>query len=204
MQWKENRTNTPELNEAQWPDQFYEIPDPSIRFQLLREFLKLHPDSSEDQRRMEILEKRYPHEAKQDYTDAFMHTWLMILAEGKQSLNFLNRSSRTKDMKKHASELFLDQPDSAVTAEWRNFTSALIHLHADDRTYSSTIFGLIPLRDNGVASQIADEIQHATCIIPSRFGLKEQFAPLHTIMIAVFDEMIPDSSQYHFLFRDPE
>ena len=64
------------------------------------------------------------------------------------------------------------------TALWVDFFRYYTDLCMHDRTYGSTLFGLVSLKDHVVREKFANELHHTLSGFPEKIGLSELFQPL--------------------------
>ena len=214
--------------EEKWPLHYYDIKDISKRERILRSiieknearinFLKsLKPGESpsddkdlssidelkkllsDNNRRLEILLKRYPYSKSAPVrNDAFLAAWMNILITGRIGINFLNRNRVKKELTGYLRDLcILDfTSDPLLISEWEDFSKLWIISCINDTTYDSTIFGMIRLNDRNLAQKIASDIIEVTYRIPQKFGYEKQCEIFRNIMKGSYFSMIRDGEKY--------
>ncbi|NCB33587.1 MAG: hypothetical protein EOM64_06855 [Erysipelotrichia bacterium] len=181
-----------------WPEHYYEIRDIDQRELCLKEILKTHPESKEDQLRLDLFMRRFGERANHKPIDSFMRGWMMILVADKSQLTMVNHRRQELDLKHNLSELCVLNCERSplLEAEWNDFARAWLRTCLTSTSYSSTLFGMMKTSEHSTAMRIAREIDEGTRIIPSRFRLEEECAALHEIMIRCYIEMVEDGQQY--------
>lgn len=184
-----------------WPIRFYESKDPLARLDALEARLRDLPENTEEHARREILLKRFPElkNGKQPERDGFIAAWMMLLIVGRSGVNFLNRKKLKKDIETQLNALGIlnCSTDTALLArEWESFAALWIETCVQDRTYTSTAFGMFRLKDDRLASKIAAEIDEATRLIPAKFGYEAECADFRTVVIRCFEQRIENGAYY--------
>lgn len=215
--------------EEDWPLHYYDIKDISEREKILRSVIERtelkissmdaslgsagyvsagneasSPDSlkqalSDNERRLEILLKRYPSKSEGTIRhDAFLAAWMNILITGRMGINFLNKGRVKKEVTGYLRDLcVMDFPlDSILISEWEDFSKLWITSCLKDKTYDSTIFGLIRLSDRNLASKIASDIIEVTCRIPQKFGYENLCESFRDVLKNTYISMILDGEKY--------
>ena len=207
-----------------WAKQYYDIADIDDRERVLRELISLSDNyesfqesvdpknidgfASEDEyrqffsdneRRLEILLKRYPEAIiNQTRADRFAMAWLNLLTDSRMGINFLNRNRVRKDVTRCLRDLLVIDfvADDILCQEWAQFAEFWIKSCTRDTTYDSTAFGLLRLNDKRLGSKIASEIIDVTFTLPEKFGYTEECAPLRNIFRQTFLKMIDHGDIY--------
>ncbi|SFG34442.1 DUF6553 family protein [Oribacterium sp. WCC10] len=182
--------------EENWPLHYYEIEDIDFREEILKKKLA---EDCDNQRRLDILLKRYPKlSSGQKRKDNFIAAWMNLFITGRLGINFLNKNRIKKEVTSYLQDLcILDFPiDDLLKEEWRQFAIFWITTCINDKTYDSTIFGLIRLNDKALAMKIASDIIEITCSIPSRFNYEADCKPLYDVMKSAYIDMIEDGEKY--------
>ncbi len=169
---------------ADWPSHYFEIADVNEREACLKQVLKEHPDSAEDQRRLVLLQKRYGKRAKKNRGDLFMRAFMMILIASVNDFHSLNITAKEKELIQNLKQLaILDfERDSLLEAEWTDFAEQYLNSCINSHSYRTTLFGAVTLSDETVARKIAREIDLVTRITPAAFHLDKESSLLHEIM----------------------
>lgn len=180
-----------------WPDSYYREKDPRKRREYLEEQLKRHPDSTDDQKRRQLLERRFSLKAKEP-ADLFIRAWMMIRIGETDRISFLNRRSKEKELKENLRTLCItdQKPDEALLAEWRDFARKYLIICCESASYRTAGFGLIHMDDEKAAFKIAAEIDLVTRKIPARFGLEEECASFRNTVIDVYCGLLENGEEY--------
>ncbi len=183
-----------------WPRHYYESREPLARYQALQALLREMPDSSAEQRRLEVLLLRFPEleKGKAPEKDGFIAAWMMLLIIGRSGVNFLNRKKLTREIREQLAGLgiFDGQPDECLIREWESFASLWIETCVKDRTYTSTAFGMFHMKDERLALKIAGEIDEATRLIPAKFGFEADCISFRETVVRVFQQRIENGAYY--------
>ncbi len=109
-----------------------------------------------------------------------MNAWLMIQVIGQTSINILNSRKLAKEMSLHLETLIYGEEDL------NEFADYFIDSCLSSRSYKTTLFGALPMSDNGAAVRIAQDINEVTRVIPQRFGYGEESKILNETMWKAF------------------
>ena len=109
-----------------------------------------------------------------------MNAWLMIQVIGQTSINILNSRKLAKEMSLHLETLIYGEEDL------NEFADYFIDSCLSSRSYKTTLFGALPMSDNGAAVRIAQDINEVTRVIPQRFGYGEESKILNEAMWKAF------------------
>lgn len=223
-----NENTTENDYEENWPLHYYDISDISMRERTLRSIIEKteqrisslsdkdsseapsrneetsSPESlrkvlSDNNRRLEILIKRYPYnKSGSERHDAFLAAWMNILITGRIGINFLNRNRVKKELTGYLRDLcILDfTKDDILISEWEDFSKLWITSCIKDKNYDSTIFGLIRLSDKNLARKIAFDIIEVTYSIPLKFGYEKQCEGLRNILKDSYFRLIEDGEKF--------
>ncbi len=189
--------------EEDWPLHYYEIKDIDEREKILRKIISDAQDSSEilaqNKRRLEILLKRYPEKTSMGIRkDNFIAAWMNMLITGRLGINFINKGRVKKEVTGYLKDLcILDfSQDDILISEWEDFARLWIRSCVEDKTYDSTIFGLIKLTDKNLALKIAGDILDISFFIPLKFGYQEDCKAFRDVLKKTYISMIDNGEKY--------
>lgn len=139
----------------------------------------------------QLKERRYKTTSSKNVTDTFMQAWTLILASNAAGVNWLNKKKLQKELMQYAQDLFLTDYETAdkdqqeaIEAEWQDFARSFIAGCTGNKAYCSTLFGLVPIKDQNVAIKIAEEIENVLIKYPAQFRMQETFTPLYRVFKA--------------------
>lgn len=188
---------------ANWPVHYYEIPSATQRMEALETIQKQGTATNADTYRKALCEKRFFSINKDGTLDSFMHAWMMIMASSAAGVSFLKKKRLKRELEAYMETLCIlsFQPDTdealAIRAEeWRDFARNFIYSCSESKAYCSTLFGLVPIKDTGIARKIADDILMVTSDYPAKFGLSDEFASFRDIMCEVYCQLIENGETY--------
>lgn len=186
-----------------WPSHYYEIPSAEEKRTHLKAVLLKQPESAEDTFRMELLEKRFFTLSKDGSTDAFLHAFTMLGASAAAGVSFLQKKFRKKELFTYIDLLVLSEfeqrPDweqNILVAEWEDFALGYLFSCFDSKSYRSTLFGMIPMKDHNVAKKLASEIKLITKEYPGIFGMEDVFRPLYQCFETVYFQKIENAKSH--------
>lgn len=195
---------TPDSNYlANWPAHYYEIEDINLRQDHLRYAIEQQLDPVYDSLRLALLLKRFGNDRNEKRPDLFLRAFMMIKAQSASGTSFLNKRRQKKELLTYLDTLgILNYPTEPPAAkqvlmeEWQNFSHVFLANCAGSKSYCSTLFGMIPIKDSIVAEKIAIEIDLVTRTYPARFDLAEQMLPLRNVMADTYCKNIENGSVY--------
>lgn len=186
-----------------WPIHYYEIESATEKQAQLAIAIEKQLDPQSDFYRKKLLEKRYFSLNKNGNADAFMHAWMMIKASAATGVSFFTKKKLERELLSYMDELCLyhyepEAPEEKkiLLDEWNDFARQFIASCVGSRTYCSTLFGFVPVKDAVVAKKLAEEIELVTGRYPAQLGHAEAFLPLREIFIHNYCQMIENGQSY--------
>ena len=130
--------------------------------------------------------------AKRDENDerfkSKMNAWLMIQVIGQTSVNIFNSRKLAKEMSQYLETLtYGENPDE--------FAEYFIDTCISSRSYKSTLFGVLPMSDDGVGIRLAQDINQVTKVVPERFGYREECKTLNEAFWKAFNAKFEDAQE---------
>ena len=186
-----------------WPKHYYELETAAERLAALDSAGAQGLSTPADACRRALLMHRFFSAGKSGTVDGFVRAWTMIKASAAAGVPLLQKKSKRRELETYMRDLCLSdfQPDAAVcqevlAAEWQDFAGRYICACAGNKSYCSTIFGLVPMKDSTVAEKIAAELVLVTRDYPALLGCADAFLPLHQIMCDTYCHMIENGDHY--------
>ena len=197
------KENTAQIDYLEnWPEHYYEIEHANRRKEILPQAISQEVGLPNDNYLKKLLEKRYGKDKK---SDAFMKAWMMIKASGAAGISFFNKRHLQKELKQYMKDLCLldytpeNETERAILLnEWENFAKVLLASCTGCKTYCSTFFGIVPIKDASVARKIAEEIDFVTRTYPEKLELADEFVPFREIMVNTYCNMIENGRSYWY------
>lgn len=176
-----------------WPSHYYQLNDPYLRELCLKEYLKQHPDSQEDLRRLEIFNHRYGSSVRKQ--DMYFYGWSMLKAVS-QSSRFLNRRRREMELREYFIDLAVlsTKTDELQKKEWENFAADFMEKSLKGSSYGSTLLGLGKVSERDKLMRIANDIHTITFSLPLEVYLEKEAEPLRNILEQAFLDASEDGS----------
>ena len=187
------RYNT-ELKEEyfdEWPKRYYDL-SPEVRKAALLSRLHQFPDSEEDKRLLELLEKRFV-SAK----DQYLFAWMMLKVLANEPVNFLNRKKHEREIRQYFALLGTDRCDAAQKREWEDFAEAMIRNYSESPAFRAAIFGMGSVGDRNTIYRLASEIIEVTEKVPASIGIAQETAAFAEVIREQFFRMIPESREIY-------
>ncbi|MGN0169253.1 MAG: DUF6553 family protein [Lachnospiraceae bacterium] len=125
----------------------------------------------------------------------YMNAWVMLKASSCAGLHFFTRKKARKDALTYLSVFQPHDQNENHLQNLQDFARELITASLQSRSYGSTLFGMVPMREKDVAQKLAAEIRSVTLEYPAKLHLEEDFAFLYQVMKDVFFELVPDAKQ---------
>lgn len=192
---KNNKEENMEISE--WEEKFYKELNPEKRYMILQENNDI--DGMSDYRK-KIWEKRYGkgRPRKDLYVRCLM------------DMKFIHESGVTDfsgARKKQAAEILVNlgladaenYPDAQrqiILLELKNSFLKYIDVSRGGRGFTSLVFGMGQLSDDGVAKKIADQISAIAFDMPYRFKMEHEYELLQNAALLAFREVYPNREQY--------
>ena len=200
MRLKKKSASTPDYLQN-WPARYYEIEAAIQKRECLIKAMEQNLDPEHDPYRLKLLEKRFFRKDKKGNSDSFMLAWMMMKADSENTPLF--RKKKQQEFTKYLKELCLidyepenEAEQQVLTEEWTDFARRYLSSCAESRTYCSTFFGLVPIRDEAVARKIAEEIDLITKKYPASLGFPQALLPLRRIFVSTSCQMVEDGETY--------
>lgn len=180
-----------------WPASYYRQKDPLKRREYLEQRLAAFPGSAADQKRKELLYKRFSYGSKEP-ADLFIRAWMMIRIGENDTITFLNRRSKEKELRENLKQLCIlnEEVCEELITEWRDFALKYLIICCESHSYRTAGFGLIRMNDEKAAFKIAAEIDLVTRVIPSRFSLEEECSAFRDTVISVYCSLLENGEEY--------
>ncbi|MBE5858880.1 MAG: hypothetical protein E7301_01980 [Butyrivibrio sp.] len=162
---------------------------------------KLGDDPYPDTKRaLEIFDLRFKKNGDK-WTDNFMLALMMLLSEDSGSSFSLFKNSGKKRVITYLNSLLLCdksgnklEPDEELKSELLDLGARYLYSCADSKTYGSTLFGMIPMKDKQVAMKIYLDIKKVSVDVPEKYGLSDIALPLKEALEASFASLIENGA----------
>ncbi len=154
---------------------------------------------ADEQRRLEILLKRYPSNTPPlRRIDKFTAAWMDLLIDTRLGINFINKNRVKKDVLRCLKDLLIIDfsVDDILINEWTQFAEFWISSCVKDSTYDSTAFGLLRLSDKRLGNKIASEIIDVTYTLPAKFGFEVECTQIRNVFKSTFLRLVDNGSIY--------
>lgn len=171
---------------------------------------KREEEKREEEKRLSVLYERYP--SLQDHplreskafqknpviVDRYMYSWMNILIAGRTGIHFWNRRAVKKELEKLL-DIFV--PDGIAEGKTEGGADALSALRqkeiecfallwlencVKDKSYGSTVFGMIRMSDESLSRKMAEEIGEVLLFIPAAVGLEEKARPVKEVFLELY------------------
>lgn len=185
--------------DSTWTEVFYQETDALKRLELLKQ--NTVDGSPEDAFRKKLWISRYG--KRKPRKDAFVGCFMELkyLAEG-SSLDV--GGTRRKQAAKILGTLYLagaeempQEEQEILVAELKNAFLKFMEVSAGGRGFTSLVFGMGQLSDEGVVKKIAEQVSNIAFQAPHSLRMEREFALLKTAALQAFRQEYPDRE--HFL-----
>ena len=166
---------------------------------------KREEEQREEEKRLSVLYERYP--SLQDrplreskafqknpvIVDRYMYSWMNILIAGRTGIHFWNRRAVKKELDKLL-DIFVSDGKMEGQAELSQLRRREIECFAllwlencvKDKSYGSTVFGMIRMSDESLSRKMAEEIGEVLLFIPAAVGLEEKARPVKEVFLELY------------------
>ena len=197
---------------SNWPAAFYEEKNPEKRESLV--LLRMQQEEAErqiEEDRLSVLYERYPvlkerrekegssrkqglFSREAPLVDLYMYSWMNILIAGRTGIHFWNRRAVKKEVEKllnafHFPGKTEDGADTLSALRQKEIECfALLWLEncVKDKSYGSTVFGMIRMSDESLSRKMAEEIGEVLLFIPAAVGLEEKARPVKEVFLELY------------------
>ena len=183
-----------------WTDEFYREMDADKRLVLLKENIESNP-TEEDAVRKKLWIARYGRKKpkKDAYVGCLME--LKYLAEG-GTLDIGGKKKRqaariAADMYLNSPEVQEDRYREILQEELKHVFLKFMEVSSQGRGFTSLVFGMGQLSDEGVIKKIAEQISTIAFQAPHMFHMDREFYILQRAALSAFREEYPNRE--HFL-----
>lgn len=180
-----------------WPAHYYDIPTGTLRMKYLDTALENGLAVKADHYRKKLCQKRFFSQNPAGNVDGFLHAWTMIKASASAGVSFFQKKRLMRELESYLKDLCLldyvsenEIEAEVLTAEWSDFARYFIASCIGSKSYCSTLFGFVPIKDATIAEKIVAEIDVVTKEYPAKLGYEEAFIPLRNIIKDTYQEMI--------------
>lgn len=164
-------------------------------------------EEKREEMRLSVLYERYPGLKDQKLreskafqknpiiVDQYMYSWMNIMITGRAGIHFWNKKSVKKEVEEllntfHFSgkteEGEVDALEAFRQKEIESFALLWIENCVKDKSYGSTIFGMIRMSDESLSRKMAEEIGEVLLFIPRAVGLEEKAGPLKELFLELY------------------
>lgn len=166
---------------------------------------KREEEQRKEEKRLSVLYERYP--SLQDHplreskafqknpiiVDRYMYSWMNILIAGRTGIHFWNRRAVKKELDKLL-DIFVPDGKMEGQAELSQLRRREIECFAllwlencvKDKSYGSTVFGMIRMSDESLSRKMAEEIGEVLLFIPAAVGLEEKARPVKEVFLELY------------------
>lgn len=189
-----------ERNMEDWLKSFYTQTDPVKRQQLLLENTR-EMEKEADQLRKQLFEARYG--KGKPRKDAFMGCLMnlkYIAESGGMDLGGRKKKLAVEvihDLGIFEFEQKTETEQELIRQELKNTCRTYIEVSTSGRGFTSVIFGMGQLSDEGIAGKIAEQLSRLAFDAPHILRMEKEFEPLQRAAVEAFREIYPDRE--HFL-----
>ncbi len=133
---------------------------------------------------------RYVIDKKGNEADLFMRAFLMIKS-AQTGGGRLFREKQKRELLAYMEDLGLMLADTPpeLEEEWGRFAEDYLENFLHSRSYGSTLFGMVQMKEDWVLQKLAEDLENITAAYPARFGLEKQFLPLKKIFQEKLDQL---------------
>ena len=181
--------------EKKYLEQYYKETDPMKRKELLEQSIAAGEDPAGNPIRMELWEARYREKSqnKNERADGFLKLRMVMNYAGDNSTGIFGYRGVKRDIRKALKKLNfeeLKQKDEATRKllykECYHMGQLYLYLCENDRTYGSTLLGMMALNKEKLQDKIGADIFNVACKVPTRLEMEEELEPLLSAVIDAY------------------
>lgn len=179
---------------ADWPLHYYDIQTGKMRQEFLSLAIAQKIDPICDAYRLKLCQKRFFTYSNDGSIDSFSRALTLIQAASAAGVSVFTKKRMKRELESYAKDLCLldyspESPEEMdiLQQEWDDFSRYFISSCLGNKSYCSTLFGLVPMKDSMVSQKIALQILQVTVEYPQKFGMEELFYPLQQSMHRMYD-----------------
>lgn len=181
---------------------YYNEYDPVKRGKILDELIAENPDSS-NQRRKEIYDMRYDiKNLKKNGVvgDGYVNLWMTMKYSAENNTGWFGckgaRKEITKLLEKMGIPGFLETDEKMMYDEFYHLSALYITSSRTDRNYTTSLMGMVPMKDDVILSKIAGDIYMVGYVMPSRIKMEGEFAVFGRAARDAYYDILPDNREY--------
>lgn len=181
---------------------YYNEYDPVKRGKILDELIAENPDSS-NQRRKEIYDMRYDiKNLKKNGVvgDGYVNLWMTMKYSAENNTGWFGckgaRKEITKLLEKMGIPGFLETDEKMMYDEFYHLSALYITSSRTDRNYTTSLMGMVPMKDDVILSKIAGDIYMVGYVMPSRIKMESEFAVFGRAARDAYYDILPDNREY--------
>lgn len=183
------------MNIEEWRKKYRNELDRHARRALLEECPEPEGSPALDFRR-HLLDDRYLRQNEAD-VDTFIRGWIsasMLSRSGKKDLKINMRTRKIvdgilADWQLEAAEKLGEEGLSVLEDEFYNMILLYMAISKDDRKYSRTLFGLMPLDQRAMIRKLEEDIRSICFQLPKKLGMEDRLAPLGSAAEQAFSDV---------------
>lgn len=190
-----------EEKELKFLEQYYKETEPLKRKELLKKSIEAGEDPQGNPIRMELWEARY-HERSQnknERADGFLKLWMVMKYAGDNTTGIFGYGGVRRDVRKTLKKLHFEefkqkdeQTRKLLYKECYHMAQLYLYLCENDRTYGSTLLGMMALSKEKLQSKIGADIFNVACKVPVRLKMEEELEPLLSAVIDAYIHTYPE------------
>lgn len=188
-----------------FPDDYYQETDPGRRRAILME-ARGRADTAEDRLREQLWDLRYkkvPHAKDGQWMDGYIRLWMALKFAAQYANSFFGGRGARREVRKILDELeiarFMEggpQERELLYREFYHGACLYLQICSSDRNYSSTLLGMVPMKEGSVQAKIARDI-YESLYVGARFAqVEEELSLFRQAATAAFEDRIPAQKEY--------
>ena len=163
-------------------------------------------EEQREEKRLSVLYERYPSLQDRPLRESkafqknpvivarYMYSWMNILIAGRTGIHFWNRRAVKKEVEKLLNAFhFPGKTEGGADAlsalrqkEIECFALLWLENCVKDKSYGSTVFGMIRMSDESLSRKMAEEIGEVLLFIPAAVGLEEKARPVKEVFLELY------------------
>lgn len=183
-------------------EKYYKEHDPMKRKALLGKAQEEGDDPKANEIRKELWEIRYQDPSELGDTtraDGYLALWMAMEFNRNASSRFFGWKSAQKDIMKKLKKLKLEETAGKsplhrelVYKEWLHMVRLYLDLCRTDKSYNTTVFGIVPISDDARIKKIRRDIYETAIALPEELKMQKELQMITDAAREIYAEEFPE------------
>lgn len=184
---------------------YYRERSPRKRGELLQQLIA-KDWGRENQIRKELYNLRYSRKSKNkdgELADGYIGLWMEIRLAANSIHGFFGSRNVRKMLSKQLKHLgileFMEKGDlekNLLYDEFYHMAALYIDSSRKDRSYTTTIMGLMPLKEEAIYDKLAEDVFNVAYLVPRSAGMENELSLFSRAIVDAMNDILPESREY--------